>query len=81
MLRLVELALFLSPFVAFAAWRYFSSEPGPSIPVIIGVACVIIMVAVALIWLGEDRAISPNDAYAPARYENGHIVAGHGVPQ
>lgn len=81
MLRLVELALFLSPFLAFGAWRYFSSEPGPSIRVLIAAVCVVVVLAAALMWLGEDRAISPHDAYAPARYENGHIIAGHGVPQ
>jgi hypothetical protein len=81
MLRLVELALFLLPFVAFAGWRYFSSEQGPSIRIVIGAACVILMLAVALMWLGGDRAISPHDVYAPARYENGHVIAGHGVPQ
>jgi hypothetical protein len=81
MLRLVELALFLSPFLAFAAWRYFSSEPGPSTRIVIAAACLIIVLAVALIWLGGDRAISPHDAYAPARYEDGHIIAGHGVPK
>lgn len=81
MLRLIELALFLSPFLAFAAWRYFYSDPGPSIRIVIVAACVVLILAVALVWLGADRAIPPNDAYAPARYENGRIVGGHGVPQ
>jgi len=81
MLRLVELALFLSPFLAFATWRYFSSGPGLSNRVVFSAACVIVILAAALMWLGEDRAISPHDAYAPARYENGRIIAGHGVPQ
>lgn len=81
MLRLVELALFLSPFLAFAAWRYYADGPGPSTQIVVGAACVVILLAVALIWLGKDRAIPSDDAYAPARFENGHIVAGHGVPQ
>jgi uncharacterized protein DUF6111 len=80
MLRLVELALFASPFLVFAGWRYFASGSGPSIRVVAAAACVVIVLAVALLWLGEDRAISPHDAYAPARFENGHIIAGHGVP-
>ena len=81
MLRLVELALFLSPFLVFAAWRFFAIEAGPSILFVVGAACVVAIVAAALVWLGEDRAIPPNSAYAPARLENGHIIGGHGVPQ
>ena len=80
MLRLVELALFLSPFLTFAAWRFFATESGPSIRFVIGVACLVALLAVALVWLGEDRAISPDSAYAPARFEGGHVIAGHGVP-
>ena len=81
MLRLVELALFLSPFLVFAAWRFFAIESGPSIKFVVGVACFVAVIAAALVWFGEDRAIPPDNAYAPARLENGHIVAGHGVPQ
>ncbi len=81
MLRLVELALFLSPFLVFAAWRFFAIEAGPSIRFVVVVACAVAVMAAALVWLGEDRAIPPNSAYAPARLENGHIIAGHGVPQ
>ena len=36
MLRLVELALFLSPFLIFAAWRFFAIESGPSIRIVAG---------------------------------------------
>lgn len=81
MLRLVELALFLSPFLVFAAWRFFAIEAGPSIRFVVGVACLVAVLAAALVWLGADRAISPDSAYAPARLENGRIVPGHGVPQ
>ena len=33
MLRLVELALFLAPFVVFAVWRFMALEDGPPIRV------------------------------------------------
>lgn len=81
MLRLVELALFLSPFIVFAAWRFFAIESGPSIRFVVVAACVVAVLAAALVWLGDDRAIPGDNGYAPARFENGHIVAGHGVPQ
>jgi hypothetical protein len=81
MLRLAELALFLTPFAVFIAWRFFATEHGPSKGLIIGAACFVALLAGTLIWLSEDRAMAPDTDYAPARYENGRIVSGHGVPR
>ncbi len=81
MLRLVELALFLTPFAAFIIWRFFAMEHGPSKALVVGTACFVALLAGALIWLSEDRAMPPDTSYAPAHYENGHIVSGHGVPR
>jgi hypothetical protein len=81
MLRLVELALFLSPFAIFAAWRFVGTGSGPPLRLVIGAACVVIVLAALMVWLGEDRAIPPGASYAPPRLENGHIISGHGVPQ
>lgn len=81
MLRLVELALFLTPFAAFFIWRFLSMGGAPSLSLVLGAACVVAVLAGALFWLSEDRALPPNTAYAPARFENGRVVSGHGVPQ
>jgi hypothetical protein len=79
MLRLAELALFLTPFAVFIIWRFFAIEHGPSKALLIGIACFVALLACALIWLSEDRALPPGTDYAPPRFENGHIIAGHGV--
>ncbi len=51
MLRLVELALFLSPFVAFIAWRFMALERGSAVDASwSAAACVMIVLAAA--WSG-----------------------------
>jgi hypothetical protein len=81
MLRLVELALFLTPFVVFIIWRFVAVERGPPLRLLLGAGCVLLVLAGALFWLSEDRALPPGSIYAPARLENGHIVSGRAAPQ
>ena len=80
MLRLVELLLFLTPFAIFIVWRTLGKGSGPSLSLVVGAGCVLLVLAAALVWLSEDRALPPDAAYAPARLENGRIVAGHAAP-
>ena len=78
MLRLVEFALFLTPFALFIIWRAVGKRSGPPpLGLVVGAGCVLLALAGALVWLSEDRALPPDAAYAPARLENGRIVAGH----
>ena len=81
MLRLVELALFLSPFVFFAIWRAVGTDGGPSMRLVVAAACVLALLAGTLVWLSLHQALPPGTAYAPARLEDGRIVAGHGAPR
>jgi Family of unknown function (DUF6111) len=81
MLRFVEVALFLSPFVFFAIWRAVGTDGGPSIRVVVSAACVLAVLAGMLFWLSQDDVLPPGTAYAPARLEDGQIVAGHGAPR
>ncbi len=79
MLRFVELALFVSPFVFFAIWRAVGAAGGPSLRMVAAAACVLAVLAGVLIWLSQDEALPPGTAYAPARFEDGRIIAGHGA--
>ncbi len=81
MLRLVELALFLAPFVFFAVWRLVGTGGGPSIGMIVGAACVLAVLAGALIWLSHDEALPPGTTYQPAKLEDGQIIPGHAAPR
>jgi hypothetical protein len=77
MLRLVELALFLAPFVMFLLWRFLAIEGGPSVRAITIAACALAVLAGALIWLSQKDALPPGATYEPARLQNGRIVSGH----
>ena len=81
MLRLVELALFLSPFAVFAVWRLMAAEGGPSVAVLAAAAVLVAVLVGGLIWLSHDRTLPPGTGYAPARLEDGRIVSGHAVPR
>lgn len=81
MLRLVELALFLTPFAVFVVWRFLAFEGGPSVRVVVGLACVLAVLAGALIWLSRDDSLPPGASYEPARLQDGRIIAGHAAPR
>jgi Family of unknown function (DUF6111) len=81
MLRFVELALFLSPFVFFAIWRAVGTDGGPSMRLVVAAACVLALLAGTLVWLSLHQALPPGTDYAPAHLEDGRIVAGHGAPR
>jgi hypothetical protein len=80
MLRLVELALFLAPFVAFAAWRFLAVEGGPSVRVLVAAACVLAMLTGALIWLSQEDTVPTGSSYQPARLQDGRIVSDQSAP-
>ncbi|HSU05575.1 MAG TPA: DUF6111 family protein [Acetobacteraceae bacterium] len=77
MLRLSELALFLSPFLLFAAWRFALARGLRSGPVVATAAGALVLMIGVLMWFAADRALPRNGAYVPARLEDGRIVPGH----
>jgi hypothetical protein len=80
MLRLSELALFLSPFILFGVWRFALAWGLPSTRVVAAVAGVLVLMVGTMMWLAADRALPPGTVYVPAHLENGRIVPGHAVP-
>jgi hypothetical protein len=80
MLRLVELALFLAPFVLFAVWRFLTMEGGPSIKLLVGVACVLAALVGALVWLRQEDSVPAGTSYQPARFQDGKIVSEQSAP-
>ena len=56
-------------------------EGGPPVRLVVGAACVLALLAGALIWLSQDDALPPGAAYEPARLEDGKIVSGHAAPR
>lgn len=79
MLRLLEVALFLSPFVAFALWRVLAPARPPSARVIALAAGALAVLAGALFWYSREDMLPPGADYAPAQLQDGQLVPGHGV--
>ena len=77
MLRLAELALFLSPLAAYAIWRLTAGRGGPSM-LVIATACVgLAALGAGLAWFALREAMPPGQRYVPAEMRNGRIVPGH----
>ena len=74
MLRLTEVALFLSPFALFAVWWFGGRRLGVLAWPAIGLA---VGVAVLLISFGLRRSMPRDAIYVPARVEGSRIVDGH----
>ncbi len=79
MLRLVEIALFLSPFAAFVAWRALLPHGGPSRGHVALAAVILAILAGMLVWLSNEDTLPPGTQYVPPHMKDGAIVEGHGV--
>jgi hypothetical protein len=69
--------LFLTPFVAFVAWRLSLGGGGPPRLLLIGTACVLALLGGVLFWLSRERMARPGTVYVPAALLDGRVVAGH----
>ena len=76
MLRVLELGLFLAPFIAYGLLLAVSKGAGPSIPALIATLCGLAVLGVALAWFGVERGGGPRAAYVPAHMSDGQIQDG-----
>jgi hypothetical protein len=77
MLRLSELALFLSPLLLFFVWRFAVARGIPSPAVVAVAAGALLALLGGLLWFSTNRALPPGAAYVPAQLQDGRIVPGH----
>lgn len=79
MLRLLELALFAAPFLAFAAWWALAAAglptPGALALVLAGTAALVLGGA----WYAGVHSLPPGQRYVPATLSGGTITPGHGA--
>lgn len=78
-MRWAELALFLVPFVLFAAWRLSAALARPAL--VWGAVAVVLALVAGTVFYGLSRRVPPTDTYVPARIVDGKIVPGQGVPK
>ncbi len=81
MLRLVELALFLAPFAAFAIWRFMAMERGPSIQLVAVTACVVVLLIGAMIWLSQEAGVATRHHLCAGATGEWRVIPGHAAPR
>jgi hypothetical protein len=72
--RLIEILLFLTPFVGFAVWHLLFPSPRPPLWLVSGLAVFVVLMLASLLWLRHIEATDADRPYVPARMEDGRIV-------
>jgi hypothetical protein len=80
MSRMIEVVLFLAPFLSFAAWRLLFPSPVPPLWLIYGLAGFVVLMLLALVWSWHIDAGDAGEVYVPAHVINGHVVPAHRAP-
>jgi hypothetical protein len=75
--RLIEIMLFLTPFVGFAVWRFVVPSERPPVWLVGGAACFVVLMLISLAWLRAHDASDANQIYVPAQFRDGRIEPGH----
>jgi hypothetical protein len=74
MLRVVEVALFLAPFVMFFVWRMLLPSGGPSRTVVMAAVGVLVLLLASLIILRGEEAEPADTTYVPSQMKDGRIL-------
>jgi hypothetical protein len=77
MSRIIEIILFLTPFLAFAAWRLWFPSPLPPPGLVYALAAFVLLLLAGLLWTTHIEAQDGHRAYIPAVMQNGRIIEGH----
>lgn len=79
--RIIEIVLFLTPFLTFAAWRLLFPSPSPPAWLMGGLALFVVLMVVALVWLRHIDARDASQRYIPDELRDGRAVPAHpGAP-
>lgn len=74
MSRVIEIVLFLTPFLTLAAWRLFFPSPLPPIWLIGSLAGFVTLMLIALVLLRNVDAGDANQPYVPDELRDGRVV-------
>jgi hypothetical protein len=79
--RIIEIVLFLAPFLTFAAWRLLFPSPVPPLWMLYGLGGFVALMLLALVWLRHVDAGDAHEAYIPARLIDGQVTPSQRAPQ
>ncbi len=80
MSRMIEIVLFLAPFLSFAAWRLLFPSPLPPLSLIYGLTGFVILMLLALVWSRHFDAGDAQQGYVPAQLIDGQVVPAERTP-
>jgi hypothetical protein len=72
--RIIEIVLFLTPFVGFAAWRLLFPSPTPPASLMYALAGFVILMLGALLWLWHLDTNDTHQRYVPDQLRDGRAV-------
>jgi hypothetical protein len=79
--RLIEIVLFLAPFVTVAVWRLWFPSPVPPAWLIYSLSAFVALMVAALLWVWAIEARDANQLYLPDELHNGRVIPGRpGAP-
>jgi hypothetical protein len=78
--RIIEIVLFLTPLLSFAAWRLLFPSPTPPLWLVYGLACAVVLMLLALLWAWHIEAGDAGESYVPARLLDGRVVPAQRAP-
>jgi hypothetical protein len=74
MSRIIEIVLFLTPFLSFAVWRLLFPSPLPPLWLMYGLASFVVVLLVALVWLRHLDAGDADQPYLPDEMHDGRVT-------
>jgi hypothetical protein len=78
--RIIEIVLFLIPFLSFAAWRLLFPSPLPPLWLMYGLAGFVVLMLLALVWSRHLESGDVGESYVPARLIDGRVVPAQRAP-
>lgn len=77
MIRLLEVLLFLMPFVGYGLWLRMGKRYTREL--LWGTLGVMFVLVMAAAWVELSGAVPPGMTYVPPRLEDGRVVPGHAL--
>jgi hypothetical protein len=75
--RIIEIMLFLTPFLGLATWRLLFPSPSPPLWLVGGLAGFVLLMLGSLLWMHQQDAADRRQAYVPATLRDGRVLPGH----